>query len=152
MIDQRTRQLYQDLLLDHNKNPRNFKVLDTATHEAVGHNPLCGDKLVVYLEVDDEDIVQDVSFIGEGCAISKASASMMTTYIKGKTVEEAEKLFEQFHDLATGKIEPDSDEHDLGRLKVFAGVRDLPARVKCATLAWHTVVAASKGEKKISTE
>ncbi len=152
MIDQRTKQLYQDLLLDHNKNPRNFKVLDSATHEAVGHNPLCGDKLVVYLEVDEENIVQNVSFIGEGCAISKASASMMTTYIKGKSVEEAEKLFEQFHDLATGKIEPDSDEHDLGRLKVFAGVRDLPARVKCATLAWHTVVAASKGEEKISTE
>ena len=152
MIDERTRQLYQDLLLDHNKNPRNFRVIDPASHEAVGHNPLCGDKLVVYLEVDDDDIVQDISFIGEGCAISKASASMMTTYVKGKSIEEAQKLFHQFHDLATGKIEPDSDEHDLGRLKVFAGVRDLPARVKCATLAWHTLDAATKGERKITTE
>ena len=152
MIDQRTKQLYQELLMDHNKNPRNFRVMDPATHEAVGHNPFCGDKLVVYLDVGDDNTVNDVSFIGEGCAISKASASMMTTFVKGKSIEQVEKLFHQFHDLATGKIDPDSDEHELGRLKVFAGVRDLPARVKCATLAWHTVDAATKGEKQISTE
>lgn len=138
--------------MDHNKNPRNFRVMDPATHEAVGHNPFCGDKLVVYLDVGDDNTVNDVSFIGEGCAISKASASMMTTFVKGKSIEQVEKLFHQFHDLATGKIDPDSDEHELGRLKVFAGVRDLPARVKCATLAWHTVDAATKGEKQISTE
>ncbi|MEX2632871.1 MAG: SUF system NifU family Fe-S cluster assembly protein [Balneolales bacterium] len=152
MIQSRTKQLYQELLLDHNKNPRNFRVIDPADHEAVGHNPLCGDKLVVYLNTDNEGTITDLSFIGEGCAISKASASMMTKFVKGKKVAEIEKLFNEFHDMSTGKLDPEKDEHSLGHLSVFSGVRDLPARVKCATLAWHTLSAAVKGKEKITTE
>lgn len=148
----RTKQLYQELLLDHNKNPRNFRVMDPASHEAVGHNPLCGDKLVVYLNAEEDGTVSDVSFIGEGCAISKASASMMTKFIKGRKTEEIEKLFQEFHDMSTGKLDPEKDRHRLGHLSVFSGVRDLPARVKCATLAWHTLSAAVKGRDKVTTE
>lgn len=152
MIQNRTKQLYQELLLDHNKKPRNFRRIEAADHEAVGHNPLCGDKLVVYLNVDDEGIVSDVSFIGEGCAISKASASMMTKFVKGKKADEIEQMFREFQDMSTGKLDPEKDEHRLGNLSVFSGVRDLPARVKCATLAWHTLSAAVKGKEEISTE
>ncbi|MEX0928487.1 MAG: SUF system NifU family Fe-S cluster assembly protein [Balneolales bacterium] len=152
MIQDRTRQLYQELLLDHNKKPRNFRIIDPADHEAVGHNPLCGDKLVVYLNVDETGTVTDVSFIGEGCAISKASASMMTKFVKGRKTEEIDLLFHEFHDMSTGKLDPERDPHNLGHLSVFSGVRDLPARVKCATLAWHTLQAAVKGKDKITTE
>lgn len=149
---ERTKQLYQQLILDHNKNPRNFRIIESADREAVGNNPLCGDKLVVYLNLSEDGIVEDVSFIGEGCAISKASASMMTTFVKGKPIEEVNRIFQQFHDLTTGKLDPASDTHDLGKLAVFAGVKDLPARVKCATLSWHTVHAAVNGQEKVSTE
>jgi nitrogen fixation protein NifU and related proteins len=148
----RMKQLYQELILDHNKNPRNFRVMDPHDHEALGHNPLCGDKLILYLKLNGENIIEDVSFVGDGCAISKASASMMTTAVKGKTIAEAEKLFEQFHDMSTGKLDISTDPHDLGKLSIFAGVKDLPARVKCATLSWHTLHAALEGKEKITTE
>lgn len=133
------RELYQEVILDHNKNPRNYHTMPDATHSAEGDNPLCGDHYHVYLKVKD-GVVEDVSFEGEGCAISKASASLMSTVLKGKTIEEAEKLFTSFHDLVTTDVEPDLES--LGKLAVFSGVRDFPIRVKCASLSWHTMHAA----------
>ena len=144
------RELYQEVILDHSKNPRNFKELESATHDAKGHNPLCGDRLDLYLVVEDGRI-QDVSFLGAGCAISTASASMMSEALKGKSPEEADKLFGEFHAVVTG--EEASDEDALGKLAVFAGVRDYPVRVKCATLAWHTLQAALHDDgDAVSTE
>ena len=144
--------IYQEVILDHYRKPRNFAVMEAPTREARGHNPLCGDRINVYLEVD-EGIVKNASFQGAGCAISTASASMMTETVKGKSVEEATALFHQFHDRMT------SDEvntpHDLGKLEALSGVRRIPIRVKCATLAWHTLKAAldQHGDAKaISTE
>lgn len=151
LLTNRSKNLYQEVILDHNKSPRNYREIDAPTHFAKGHNPLCGDKLDVYLIVDQDDVVQDVSFVGDGCAISKASASIMTTIVKGKSVTEAQSLFTGFHDMATGKAEA-SDDPKLRRLQVFAGVKDLPARVKCATLAWHTLDAALRNKEEISTE
>lgn len=151
-MNDRMKQLYQELILDHNKNPRNFKTLDPADREALGHNPLCGDKLKLFVNIDDNNIITDVGFIGDGCAISKASASMMTTMVKGKTIDEAEELFHQFHDMSTGKLDVDKDTHKLGKLAIFAGVRDLPARVKCATLSWHTLHTALNDKKEVTTE
>lgn len=151
-MNDRMKQLYQELILDHNKNPRNFKVLDPADREALGHNPLCGDKLKLFVNIDENNIITDVGFIGDGCAISKASASMMTTMVKGKSIEEAEELFHQFHDMSTGKLDVDKDTHKLGKLAIFAGVRDLPARVKCATLSWHTLHTAINDKKEVTTE
>ena len=140
-MDQELRELYQQVILDHNKSPRNFRVIENPTQEEDGHNPLCGDTLHIYLHVED-GIVKDVSFQGSGCAISKASASLMTSMIKGKTVEEAEKLFESFHALVTGNLGSDYDISELGKLGVFAGVQEFPVRVKCASLAWHTMESA----------
>jgi nitrogen fixation protein NifU and related proteins len=151
-MNDRMKQLYQELILDHNKNPRNFKVLDPADREALGHNPLCGDKLKLFVNLDEQDKITDIGFVGDGCAISKASASMMTTMVKGKTIEEAELLFHQFHDMSIGKLDVDKDPHSLGKLAIFAGVRDLPARVKCATLSWHTLHTALNDKKEITTE
>ena len=130
--------LYQDLILDHSKRPRNCHAMDDATRNAEGYNPLCGDKLKLYVKMEG-DIVKDVSFVGSGCAISTASASLMTESLKGKTREEALKLLEKFHDLLTTDTPVTKD---LGKLVVFCGVRDYPARVKCATLAWHTLRSA----------
>ncbi len=144
-------ELYQQVILDHNKKPRNFHKLETANRSADGHNPLCGDQLTVYLEVEN-DVVKDVSFEGSGCAISKAAASMMTQSVKGKTREEAETLFQEFHGMVTGELNEQDTPHHLGRLTIFAGVRDFPARVKCASLSWHTMNAALKGEETASTE
>ncbi len=144
-------ELYQQVILDHNKKPRNFHKMETANRRAEGFNPLCGDQLNVYLHVED-DQVQDVSFEGSGCAISKASASMMTQAVKGKTKEEAEILFKEFHRMAIGELDEESEPNHLGKLKIFAGVRDFPARVKCATLSWHTMHAALNNESKVSTE
>ena len=152
MNTDRTKQLYQELILDHNRNPRNFQKLTPHSHHADGHNPLCGDHLTVFLRVSDAGTIEDVSFLGDGCAISKASASMMTAAVKGKTLTEAETLFTEFHDMSMSKLDPTKDPHHLGKLTVFAGVRDLPARVKCATLSWHTLHAAMRGEAVISTE
>ena len=143
--------LYQEVILDHNKNPRNFRELETATQTADGNNPLCGDALRVYVEMED-DKVKDVAFKGSGCAISKASASMMTQTVKGKTRAEAEVLFDEFHRMVTGELDADADENNLGRLKIFAGVLEFPARVKCASLSWHTLHAALGGEEAVSTE
>ena len=143
--------LYQELILDHNARPRNFGELDDASHHAAGHNPLCGDTLDVFLQIDG-DVVREVRFKGHGCAISKASASLMTDSIKGKTVAEVESLFGRFHELLAGDEALAGDISTLGKLAVFAGVREYPMRVKCATLAWHTVKAALSGEQKTSTE
>ena len=144
-------ELYQEVILDHNKNPRNFREMETATNTADGHNPLCGDALKVYLEMENEK-VKDVSFLGSGCAISKASASIMTQTVKGKSREEAEKMFDEFHRMVTGELDEETEENSLGKLKIFAGVREFPARVKCASLSWHTLHAALHGEEEVSTE
>jgi nitrogen fixation protein NifU and related proteins len=145
-------QLYQEVILDHNRKPRNWGALASANHRAEGHNPLCGDHIVLTLAVGEGDTVDAVGFEGEGCAICKASASMMTTLIKGRTTGEAETMVQQFRDMATGKLDPERDPHLLGRLKVFAGVKDLPSRVKCAILPWHTLHAALRNEAAASTE
>jgi nitrogen fixation NifU-like protein len=145
-------ELYQQVILDHNRKPRNFRVIDNATGSAEGYNPLCGDELRVFLRVSPEGTIEDVSFEGSGCAISKASASLMTTNVKGKTVGEVEVLFEEFHKLVTGALDPASEEHNLGRLAVFGGVSEFPARVKCASLAWHTLKGALAGGGTVSTE
>ena len=144
------RDLYQEVILDHNKRPRNFRKMEDADRKADGHNPLCGDKVTVYVKMED-GILRDVSFVGSGCAISTASASLMTELLKGKTEEEAEELFQDFRDMVAG---PAPSTHvDLGKLKVLAGVREFPARVKCATLAWHTVKTALKNSgRTASTE
>jgi nitrogen fixation NifU-like protein len=144
-------ELYQQVILDHNKKPRNFHKLEAANRTAEGYNPLCGDQLTVYMQLEDE-VVKDVSFEGSGCAISKAAASMMTQSVKGKTKQEAELLFNEFHRMVTGELETEETPHHLGRLTIFAGVRDFPARVKCASLSWHTMHAALKGEGVVSTE
>jgi nitrogen fixation NifU-like protein len=144
-------ELYQQVILDHNKKPRNFHKLENANRRADGYNPLCGDQLNVYLHVEG-DQVQDVSFEGSGCAISKASASMMTQAVKGKTKAEAETLFNEFHRMATGELDEENEPNHLGKLKIFAGVRDFPARVKCATLSWHTMQAALNDQTEVSTE
>ncbi|NBX73768.1 MAG: SUF system NifU family Fe-S cluster assembly protein [Alphaproteobacteria bacterium] len=148
------RELYQELILDHGKRPRNFRVLNAATHTAHGHNPLCGDKLVLHLVLDDGGKITDAAFQGAGCAISVASASMMTELLKNKTRDEAQKLFTYFHALATGETTPafPLNDTDTARLQALSGVRNFPVRVKCATLAWHTLKAALEGATTTSTE
>jgi nitrogen fixation protein NifU and related proteins len=146
------RELYQELIIDHSKRPRNFRVLEGANRKLDGYNPLCGDKVTVFLELENER-VNNISFQGSGCAISTASASVMTESVKGKTAVEAEALFELFHDLVTGKPPAAGKTPDLGKLAVFSGVSEFPARVKCATLAWHTLHAALQGKgDTVSTE
>ncbi len=151
-MDAELKELYQQIILDHNKNPRNFRKIENANHFAEGYNPLCGDRLNIYVELEDGRI-KDISFQGSGCAISKASASLMSSIVKGLPVEEAEKLFEKFHAVITGKITDEENIEELGKLAVFAGVKEFPSRVKCASLAWHTMIAAFKQEdKSVSTE
>jgi len=144
-------ELYQQVILDHNKKPRNFRKLEAANHTAEGYNPLCGDQLTIYLNLED-DLVKEVGFEGSGCAISKASASMMTQAVKGKSKEQAENLFKEFHRMVTGELDEETQENNLGNLKIFAGVREFPVRVKCATLPWHTMHAALNKQEQISTE
>lgn len=145
------RDLYQEVILDHYKRPRNFGPLEGADHKADGHNPLCGDRVTIYI-VMDQDVIRDIKFEGEGCAISTASASLMTEILKGKTLAEVEKLFGEFHEMLTGDPSQPADPAQ-GKLAVFSGVREFPARVKCATLSWHTLQAALKEQKEpISTE
>jgi nitrogen fixation protein NifU and related proteins len=141
--------LYQEVILDHNRRPRNFRALENASHTADGHNPLCGDRLRLYLKVED-GIICDVGFEGAGCAISKASASMMTDAIKGRSVTEVDALFQRFHQMVT--TPPDCPVEDMGKLSSLAGVREFPVRVKCASLAWHTLKAAMAQTPKVSTE
>jgi nitrogen fixation NifU-like protein len=142
--------LYQEVILDHNRKPRNYGILSPATHHANGDNPLCGDIIHLTLNIATERI-EDIAFEGEACAICKASASMMTAAVKGKTRDEAETLVQEFRDMATGKLDIEKPHH-LGHLAVFAGVRDLPTRVKCAILPWHTLHAAMHAVASISTE
>jgi len=140
------RELYQEVILDHNKKPRNFRVLPDANHEADGHNPLCGDELTLYARVNAEGIVEEVTFQGSGCAISKASASLMTDFVKGKPINEVRSDFDQFHQLVTSPPNTPAEIEGLGKLAVFSGVREYPMRVKCATLAWHALRAALEDE------
>lgn len=147
------RDLYQEVILDHNKRPRNFGALPDATRHADGHNPLCGDQISISLKLNG-DIIEDIRFEGQGCAISKASASMMTAELKGKTLAEAENIFGVFHEMVAGPQELEEDEIEaLGKLAVFSGVREYPARVKCASLAWHTLHAALENQElPVTTE
>ena len=144
-------ELYQEVILDHNRRPHNFRVIESPTAKQEGYNPLCGDRLTLYVTVDN-DVITDVAFQGSGCAISKASASLMTDALKGKTVAEARELFDRFHDMITSN--PETPAADLGKLSVLAGVREFPTRVKCASLAWHTMKAAvaDEGPAPVSTE
>jgi len=143
--------LYQEVILDHNRKPRNFGTLSQASHTAEGHNPLCGDHITLALELRG-DAIEGIAFQGESCAICKASASMMTAMVKGKTRQTAETLIKEFRDMATGTLDVGQGDHHLGRLTVFAGVRDLPTRVKCAILPWHTLHAAFNSVSSTSTE
>jgi nitrogen fixation protein NifU and related proteins len=146
------RELYQELIIDHSKRPRNFKVLETANRKLEGYNPLCGDKITLFLELE-HDRVKNVSFQGSGCAISTASASVLTESVKGKTLAEVEALFEVFHQMVMGKPPAAGNVPELGKLAVFSGVSEFPARVKCAALAWHTLHAALQGTgETVSTE
>jgi nitrogen fixation NifU-like protein len=145
--------LYQEVILEHSKHPRNFRGMEKANLQAEGYNPLCGDHYTIFLDVED-GVIRDISFQGAGCAISKASASMMSQILKNGTTAEAEALFEKFHQAVTGKEsgkEPDA-AGSLGKLEAFAGVAAFPTRIKCATLAWHTLHAALKGDQVVSTE
>ena len=144
-------ELYQQVILDHNKKPRNFRKIEMPTHTAEGHNPLCGDQLTIYLDVENNE-VRDVSFEGSGCAISKASASMMTQAVKGKTRHQVEELFKEFHEMVTADSDQSESDSGLGNLRIFAGVREFPVRVKCATLPWHTLHAALNKRESVSTE
>jgi nitrogen fixation NifU-like protein len=149
------RDLYQEVILDHSKKPRNFGKPAHANHTAQGHNPLCGDRVTIYLDLGEDGRVKEVTFEGSGCAISMASASIMTEMLKGKTVDEAKTLFEKFHGVVTGEDEDLSgaDGVDLDRLEALSGVREFPMRVKCATLAWHTFIAAAEdSHEKVVTE
>lgn len=146
------RELYQQIILDHNKNPKNYKKVDGATHSAEGYNPLCGDKVNLTLKLDGETI-SDIGFEGSGCAISKASASVMTSILKGKSVKEADELFKRFKQVITSGMGEEVNLEELGKLAIFAGVREFPSRVKCAALAWHTMSSAiHEHDETISTE
>lgn len=149
MLDE-LRDLYQEVVFDHNRNPRNFRTMDDANRQVDGFNPLCGDKITLFLRVED-GVIRDVSFQGQGCAISTASASLMTEIVQGKTEAEVEHLFDVFHRITTG-VDDTVNLEDLGKLAVLAGVRAYPARVKCATLAWHSLQAALKNQTAVTTE
>ncbi len=144
--------LYQQVILDHNRKPRNFREIEGADHSAEGYNPLCGDRLTLWMKVE-AGVIRDIAFKGSGCAISKASASLMTDFLKGKTLEEAGRIFEAFHRMVTGAEDEGLGHEELGKLAVFSGVREFPVRVKCASLAWHTLRAAMAGtQEPVSTE
>jgi nitrogen fixation NifU-like protein len=146
-------QLYQEVILDHNRNPKNFRVMKDATHELDGHNPLCGDQYKIFVKVTSDKTIEEISFDGQGCAISKASTSMMTAFLKGKSLDEAKLVFDEFHELLKGDLDPENDEHQLGKLKIFSGIWKYPARVKCASLSWHTLNAILDGKKEtVKTE
>ena len=151
MADQRA--LYEKVILDHNKSPRNFGEMDNPDHKAEGYNALCGDQFTVYLKIGQNDIIDDIKFEGAGCAISKSSASVMTSMLKGKTQAEARDLFTDFTKMITSEINTPLDEEKLGKLMVFSGVRQYPVRVKCATLAWHTLISALEdAQDTVTTE
>jgi nitrogen fixation NifU-like protein len=145
-------ELYQQLILEHNRKPKNFKKLEPHSHYAEGFNPLCGDHYHIYMNVNEDGTIQELTFDGEGCAISKASSSMMTAFFIGKTATDVKPLIEEFQKLITGKLDPSTEEHHLGKLTIFSGVQKYPSRIKCAVLSWHAVKAALDNEKTISTE
>ncbi len=145
------RELYQQTILEHNRSPRNFKKLGDANRTAEGNNPLCGDRITLYVRLDG-DVIREIGFQGSGCAISQASASLMTAAVQGKTAAEAETLFHQFHDMVAGGVNAPADPKTLGKLAAFAGVKEFPARVKCANLSWHTLHAALQSEASVTTE
>ena len=154
MLDE-LRELYQEVILDHGKRPRNFRACDDSSNRAHGSNPLCGDRLTVFITLDNDSRVADASFVGNGCAISVASASLMTEMIRGKRVEDVETLYRNFHNMCTGEDTAPAGEgldDDMDRLQVLSGVRQFPVRVKCATLAWHTMTAALHGQDEVTTE
>ena len=144
-------ELYQQVILDHNRKPRNFRDMDDATHSCHGFNPLCGDDYTIYLRVDD-DLIQDISFFGSGCAISKASSSLMTDYLKGKNINDSRVIFEEFHKMVLGDLDPDKEEHHLGKLKLFKGVQVFPSRIKCASISWHAMIGALEKNADVTTE
>lgn len=144
------KELYQEVILDHNRNPRNFKKLANATHTAVGDNPLCGDHIDLFLVIDNE-VIKDIGFTGKGCAISKSSASLMTSELKGKTIEQAKDIFNKFHDFITSESIEINTLDKFGKMIVFEGVKQFPIRIKCASLAWHTLISAIKNGDKITT-
>ena len=147
------RDLYLQVIVDHNKAPRNYGVLNPASHDAEGYNPLCGDQLHIYLNINDDGVIEDVKFEGQGCAISTASASLMTEALKGKSRDEFQQIFERFQHMATADLSEAPDEETLGKLTVLAGVREFPSRIKCATLCWHTMKAAMEhNDKPAKTE
>ena len=146
-------ELYQQIILDHNRNPRNYRPLPDATHACHGHNPLCGDNITEYAKVSgDGALIEDVSFQGSGCAISKASASLMTAQLKGKPIQEARELFGEFHEMVKGNLNPETQENHLGKLKLFEGVKEYSSRIKCATLSWHALMGALDKQEEASTE
>ncbi len=144
------RELYQEVILDHSKHPKNYRKIEDASHTAEGFNPLCGDHFNLYLKLED-GVITDIGFDGAGCAISKASASIMTSIVKGKSVQEAEKIFRQFHQFVIGKADESFDIDSLGKLAVFSGVTEYPVRVKCATLAWHTLKNALENKSEVAS-
>ena len=152
MSDNSRAELYQQVILEHHHKPRNFGEMPNSTHDAEGYNPLCGDHLHIYLHVDDNNTIDNVTFKGDGCAISRASASMMTVALKGKPVDEAKTLYEEFHQLILGHLKPEKDANHLGKLAIFSGIWQYPSRVKCASLCWHTMKGALDKTKSVSTE
>ena len=146
-------ELYQQVILDHNRNPRNYRPLEGATHACHGHNPLCGDDITVFAKVSaDGKVIEDVTFQGSGCAICKASASLMTAQLKGKPVEEAKALFGEFHEMVKGNLNPETQPNHLGKLKLFEGVKEYSSRIKCATLSWHALMGALDRQDEATTE
>ncbi|HKP96069.1 MAG TPA: SUF system NifU family Fe-S cluster assembly protein [Fibrobacteria bacterium] len=148
----RSNELYQQVILDHNKNPRNYREIPGAALVCEGHNPLCGDHITIYVNVDAAGTLADLSFQGNGCAISKASASMMTAYLKGKSQDEVKTIFTEFHDMVRGEFDPKSRENHLGKLTLFEGVREYSSRIKCASLAWHALMGALEKKQSATTE
>jgi len=145
-------ELYQQVILDHNRHPHNLRKMDHPSYSAEGYNPLCGDHLTIYLDVTPDGNIRDVSFLGDGCAISRASASMMTMSLKGKSLDQAKELFSEFHRLITGKLNPDKEKNNLGKLAIFSGIWQYPSRIKCASLSWHAMKAALEKKNSVSTE
>lgn len=146
-------ELYQQVILEHNKKPRNFKVLEDATRYSLGKNPLCGDQFAVYVKTNEAGVIEDIGFQGEGCAIAKASASLMTANVKGKTQADVLQMKDEFHGMVTGQFDPSVQAHHLAKnLLILQGVKEYPVRVKCATLAWHTLAAALQGQAETTTE
>ncbi len=145
-------ELYQQVILDHNKKPRNFREMPEATHSCHGFNPLCGDDYTVYLKINDDEVIEDVSFMGSGCAISKASSSLMTGFLIGKKIEETKTVFGEFHKMVLGEMDPDQQEHRLGKLALFKGIREFPSRIKCASLSWHSLMGVLEKNENVTTE